>query len=88
MDVGGTSCSIRPRGPVLPGHPARMTTYAYDPLLRHLIACCSGGRGTSAHTVARLHERTAERLGLRPAPQLTILCCAATSTAGPRRPSS
>ena len=50
-----------------------MTTYAYDPSLRHLIACCGGGRGARAHTVARLHERTVERLGLRLAQQLTLL---------------
>jgi hypothetical protein len=50
-----------------------MTTYAYDPSVRHLIACCSGGAGAIAHTVARLHERTAQRLGLRLADQLTLL---------------
>ncbi len=50
-----------------------MTTYAYDPALRHLIACCGTGGGARAHTVARLRWGTAERLGLRLAQQLTRL---------------
>jgi hypothetical protein len=50
-----------------------MTTYAYDPALRHLIACCGTGGGARAHTVARLRRGTAERLGLRLAQQLTRL---------------
>ncbi len=50
-----------------------MTTYAYDPALRHLIACCGSGGGASAHTVARLRRGTAHRLGLRLAQQLTCL---------------
>lgn len=50
-----------------------MTTYAYDPALRHLVAVCGGGAGATAHTVAHMHERTVEPLGLRLAHQLTLL---------------
>jgi hypothetical protein len=64
---------FRPAGTTLAAILACMTTYAYDTSVRHVIACCAGGAGSTAHTVARLHERTGQRLGLRLADQLTLL---------------
>ncbi len=67
---------VLPFGPAGPGRAAMlpgMTTYAYDPSFRHLIASHGSGLGARAHTVARLHRGTPERLGLRLAQQLTCL---------------
>ncbi len=54
---------------IVPG----MTTYAFDPSTRHLVASVAGGAGALAHTVARLHPRTGDGLGRRLAHQLTLL---------------
>jgi hypothetical protein len=50
-----------------------MTSYAYDPAQRHLVAVTPRGAGATARTVARLHESTDEQLGLRLAHQLPLL---------------